>query len=55
MTYVGSSTHLFESLQKIEERESLVQQRIEYETSTKDPDRFKPKGSQQEKREQRRR
>eukprot|EP00752_Nemacystus_decipiens_P008014 g7161.t1 len=42
-------------LEKIEERETLVQQRIEYETSTKDPSRLRPKGSQQERREQRRR
>ncbi|CAM9595800.1 unnamed protein product [Ectocarpus sp. 12 AP-2014] len=42
-------------LEKIEERETLVEQRIEYETSTKDPSRLRPKGSQQERREQRRR
>ncbi|CAM9223821.1 unnamed protein product, partial [Hapterophycus canaliculatus] len=42
-------------LEKIEERETLVQQRIEYETSTKDPSRLRPKGSQQERREQQRR
>ncbi|CAM9095244.1 unnamed protein product, partial [Laminaria digitata] len=42
-------------LEKIEERESLVQQRIELETSTKDPSRLRPRGTQQERREQRKR
>lgn len=41
--------------QKIEEREALVQKRIENETKKKDPSRLMAKGSLQERRQQQKR
>ena len=55
MAYAPAVCWLHPKSQKIESRESLVQQRIEHETSTKDPSRLRPRGTQQERREQRKR
>lgn len=36
---------LFSPAQKVEERETLVQQRIDHETKERDPNRLNPKGT----------
>lgn len=41
--------------QKIEERETLVQQRIVIATTEKDPSRYVPKGTSQERRQRQKR